>query len=78
MVKRVTVSLNKEIVESLKLIAIQEKKSISEIVREAIEGFILYQKRKQVGENLLNLVEKRPQLNKEEALKELERLRREW
>ena len=78
MVERVTVSLDKEIVEELRRLSRQEGKPVSALVREAVEKWILHERKRHAGEELLRLVRERPKVEEEAALKELEKIREEW
>ena len=77
MTERITISLERETVEELRLLSRQEGVPVSKLVREAIEKWLLHEKRRRIGEKLLGMVEEKPRVRRE-ALEELERIRREW
>ncbi len=76
-VERITVSLDKETVEELRRFSKQEGVSVSRLVKEAVEKWLLYEKRRRIGEKLLVLIGEKPRVRRE-ALDELEKIRREW
>jgi len=78
MVERVTVSLEREMVEELRRLSRQEGKSISGLVREAIEKWLLHERRRRAGEELLRLVEESSRVKEVEAFEKLEKIRGEW
>ena len=55
----------------------QEGKSLSSLVKKALEEWLITMRRKRAGEALLSLVKKRPLVAEEEALKAIEVMRRE-
>jgi len=77
MVKRVTISIDKEFAEELKAMASQEGKTLSRFVREALEEWIVAMRRKRTGEALLALIKEGSRINEEEALKTIKTMREE-
>ena len=55
----------------------QESKSLSSLVKKALEEWLITMKTKRAGEALLSLVKKRSLVDEEEALKAIEVMRRE-
>ena len=79
MIERITISMDKEFVEELKRLANQEEKSLSSLVREALEEWLISTKRKSTGKALLALIKERDCVDEKEALKAIETMRRqEW
>jgi len=77
MVERITISIDSEFADELRAMANQEGKSLSSLVREALEEWLITVRRKRAGEALLSLVKKRSLVDEEEALKTIEVMRRE-
>ena len=77
MVERITISIDSEFADELRAMANQEGKSLSSLVREALEEWLITVRRKRAGEALLSLVKKRSLVDEEEALKAIEVMRRE-
>ena len=77
MTERVTVSLDRETVEELRRLSRQEGRPVSRLVKEAIEKWLLHERKRRMGEKLLSLIEEKPRVERE-ALDELEKMRREW
>ena len=74
---KVCISLPPEQVEELRRISRQTGKSISLLVREAIAALLMEQRRRQVGERLLAMIQERPRASGS-ALAALEDIRGEW
>jgi len=80
-IARVTVNLGEEILEELKKIAEQEGKSVSSLVREAVITHLTQGRKKRIAQELLNTLKdslKTAPTDEQAALKELERIRKEW
>ncbi len=78
-VERITISIDREFAEELRNMANQEGKSLSSLVREALEEWILLMRRKRAGEALLSLIKERSRVDEKEALKTIKIMRRkEW
>ena len=79
MVERITVSIDREFVEELKSLANQEEKSLSSLVREALEEWLISIRKKSAGKALLALLKEKSCIDEKEALKAIETMRRqEW
>jgi len=50
---RVTVTMNENLVDEVKRLAVNEKKSVSSFISEAVEYYIREKKKKEAGEELL-------------------------
>ena len=75
MVERVTISMDKELVEELKSLARKEGVSLSKFIAKSLEEFVIERRKKEAGRRLLNF-----RLSESEAkqvLEELSRMRRE-
>ncbi len=75
MVERVTVSMDKELVEELKSLARKEGVSLSKFIARSLEEFVIERRKKEAGRRLLSF-----RLSESEAkqvLEELSRMRRE-
>ncbi len=75
MVERVTISMDKKLVEELKNLARKEGVSLSKFIAKSLEEFVIEQKKKEAGRKLLNF--KLSKSEAEQALEELSRMRRE-
>lgn len=77
MVERVTISMDKELVEELKSLARKEGMSLSKFIARSLEEFVIERRKKEAGRRLLNF-----RLSESEAkqvLEELSRMRsEEW
>ena len=74
-VVRVTVSLDRDLVEELKRLSKKEGVSLSKFVARSLEEFLIERKKKEAGRKLLEV-----RLSEEEgrlAMEELSRMRRE-
>jgi len=79
MVDRITVSIEKEFVEELKSLANQEEKSLSSLVREALEEWLISIRKKRAGKTLLALLKEKSCIDEKKALKAIETMRKqEW
>ena len=75
MVERVTISIDKRLVEELKNLAKKEGLSLSKLISRSLEEFLIERKKKEAGKKLMSI-----RLTKEEvreALKELSCIREE-
>ncbi len=75
MVERVTISIDRRLVEELKSLAKKEGVSLSKLIARSLEEFLIERKKKEAGRKLMSI-----RLTKEEvqeALKELSRIRKE-
>jgi len=75
MVYRVTISMDKRIVEELKDLARKEGVSLSKFIAKSLEEFVIEKKRKEAGRKLLRF--RLTESQAEWALEELTRMRRE-
>ena len=75
MIERVTISIDKRLVEELKSLAKKEGLSLSKLIARSLEEFLIERKKKEAGKKLMNI-----RLTKEEvreALRELSCIREE-
>ncbi len=75
MIERVTISIDKRLVEELKSLAKKEGLSLSKLISRSLEEFLIERKKKEAGKKLMSI-----RLTKEEvreALKELSCIREE-
>ncbi len=75
MIQRVTISLEKELLEEIKSMAKREKLSLSKFIAKSLEEYIIERKKKEAGRKLL-----RVRLNERElkdAFEELQKIRGE-
>ena len=75
MVERVTVSMDKELIEELKSLARKEGMSLSKFISKSLEEFVIERRKKEAGRRLLSFRLSRSEA--EQALRELSRMRRE-
>ncbi|GAB6064928.1 hypothetical protein JCM9492_00200 [Aquifex pyrophilus] len=71
MVQRVTISLDKELVEELKSLARKEGLSLSKFIAKSLEEYVIKRRKKEAGKKLLKI-----KLNKQEVEKAFEELKR--
>jgi len=75
MIQRVTISLEKELVEELKSIAKKEGLSLSKFIAKSLEEYVIEKRKKEAGKKLFKI-----KLSKEEvekAFEELKNIRKE-
>ncbi len=75
MIERVTISIDKRLVEELKSLAKKEGLSLSKLIARSLEEFLIERKKREAGKKLMNI-----RLTKEEvreALRELSCIREE-
>jgi len=70
MIQRVTISLEKELVEELKSIAKKEGLSLSKFIAKSLKEYIIEKRKKEAGKKLLKI-----RLSKKEVEKAFEELR---
>ncbi len=77
MVERVTISMDKELVEELKSLARKEGMSLSRFIARSLEEFIIERRKKEAGRRLLNF--RLSESEVKQVLEELSRMRsEEW
>ena len=75
MIEKVTIFIDKRLVEELKSLAKKERLSLSKLISRSLEEFLIERKKKEAGKKLMSI-----RLTKEEvreALKELSCIREE-
>ncbi len=75
MIEKVTIFIDKRLVEELKSLAKKERLSLSKLISRSLEEFLIERKKKEAGKKLMGI-----RLTKEEvreALKELSSIREE-
>ena len=77
MVRRVTLSIKEEVLGELRRLAKAHGMSLSRFVTKALEEFVIENRKRKAGMELLELIKSR-KLVSNEAGKELERMREEW
>ncbi len=75
MAERITVSLDPRIAQELRTIAHREKISLSKLVAQAIQEYVVERKRKEAGRKLLKIRIDKDKLD--QAERELSRMREE-
>ena len=75
MVERVTISMDKELVEELKSLARKEGMSLSRFIARSLEEFVIERRKKEAGRRLLNF--RLSESEVKQVLEELSRMRRE-
>ncbi len=75
MVERVTISIDRRLAEELKSLAKKEGVSLSKLIAESLEEFLIERKKKEAGRKLLGI--KLTKEEAQEALEELSRIRKE-
>jgi metal-responsive CopG/Arc/MetJ family transcriptional regulator len=75
MIQRVTISLEKELVEELKNIAKKEGLSLSKFIAKSLEEYVIEKRKKEAGKKLLTTRLSKEDLRK--AFEELQNIRRE-
>ncbi len=75
MVERVTISMDKKLLEELRRLAKSEGLSLSKLVSRSLEEFLIERKKREAGRKLFKIKFSREEAQK--ALKELSRMRRE-
>jgi len=77
MTERITISMNRGLVEELRRLAKKEGVSLSKLIAKSLEEFLIERKKKEAGRKLLNF--RLSEAETKEALKELSRMRgEEW
>ena len=75
-IERITVSIDKEFAEELRRIAKNKGKSLSKLIRDSLQEWLIDRERKEAGMAILKLIEEKGKLVSDEALKEIEAERR--
>ncbi|GAB6076046.1 CopG family ribbon-helix-helix protein [Desulfurobacterium crinifex] len=75
-IERITVSIDKEFAEELRRIAKNKGKSLSKLIRDSLQEWLIDRERKEAGMAVLKLIEEKGKLVSDEALKEIEAERR--
>lgn len=75
MIQRVTISLEKELLEELKSMAKREKLSLSKFIAKSLEEYVIERKKKEAGRKLLRVRLSKRELK--DAFEELQKMRRE-
>ncbi len=75
MIQRITISMNKDLVEELRRLAHMEGVSLSKFIAKSLEEFVIERKKKEAGKRLLDF--KLSESEVEDALKDLHRMRKE-
>lgn len=75
MIQRVTISLEKELLEELKSMAKREKLSLSKFIAKSLEEYVIERKKKEAGRKLLRVRLSERELK--DAFEELQKMRRE-
>ena len=75
MVERVTISIDRRLVEELKSLARKEGVSLSKLIAKSLEEFVIERKKKEAGRKLMSI--RLTEEEAREALKELSRIREE-
>ena len=71
-IERITVSIDKEFAEELRRIAKNKGKSLSKLIRDSLQEWLIDRERKEAGMAVLKLIEEKGKLVSDEALKEVE------
>ena len=75
MIQRVTISLEKELVEQLKSIAKKEGLSLSKFIAKSLKEYIIEKRKKEAGKKLLEIRLSKKEVEK--AFEELQSIRKE-
>jgi len=75
MIQRVTISLEKELVEELKSIAKKEGLSLSKFIAKSLEEYVIEKRKKEVGKKLFKIKLSKEEIEK--AFEELKNIRKE-
>ena len=75
MIQRVTISLEKELLEELKSMAKREKLSLSKFIAKSLAEYVIERKKKEAGRKLLRVRLSERELK--DAFEELQKMRRE-
>ena len=75
MIQKVTVSLEKELVEELKSITKKEGLSLSKFIAKSLEEYIIEKRKKEAGKKLLKIKLRKKEIEK--AFEELRSIRKE-
>ncbi len=78
--ERITITIKPVLLEEIRKIAEQKKKSISGIINECLEEILFEKRRKKAGMKVLEVVEKSnfSEEQAEKVLKEIKKMREEW
>ena len=77
--ERVTITIDKEVLEEARTIAKTKGQSLSKTVSEALKTYLIEHRRKKAYSKLMAIIEKNPMSEKEhtEAMREIDRIREE-
>ena len=77
---RTTISLPESLFAVIKKEAEKQKISVSKFIAKSLEKMLILEKKKAAAESVLELVKKKPLSSEafEEAIRELEKLKKEW